>query len=146
MASEDDLTLTPEEEAKLVAMDPNEDATAANTAANAASSSHGKKKTEADRHKSFGAVQSHLAVQDLATLDPAVLTPLSPQVISRQATINIGTIGHVAHGKSTVVKAISGVQTVRFKNELIRNITIKLGYANAKIYKCDGEYDIMLCS
>ena len=47
-----------------------------------------------------------------------------------------GTIGHVAHGKSTVVKAISGVHTVRFKNELERNITIKLGYANAKIYKC----------
>lgn len=46
-----------------------------------------------------------------------------------------GTIGHVAHGKSTVVKAISGVQTVRFKNELERNITIKLGYANAKIFK-----------
>ena len=44
----------------------------------------------------------------------------------------IGTIGHVAHGKSTVVKAISGVMTVRFKNELVRNITIKLGYANAK--------------
>ena len=40
----------------------------------------------------------------------------------------------MAHGKSTVVKAISGVQTVRFKNELERNITIKLGYANAKIY------------
>ncbi|XP_053203682.1 eukaryotic translation initiation factor 2 subunit 3-like [Panonychus citri] len=67
------------------------------------------------------------------------LTPLTPEVISRQATINIGTIGHVAHGKSTVVKAISGVQTVRFKNELERNITIKLGYANAKIYKCDFE-------
>jgi len=51
----------------------------------------------------------------------------------------IGTIGHVAHGKSTVVKAISGVQTVRFKNELERNITIKLGYANAKIYKCKDD-------
>jgi translation initiation factor 2 subunit 3 len=38
-----------------------------------------------------------------------------------------------------VVKAISGVQTVRFKNELERNITIKLGYANAKIYKCQNE-------
>lgn len=59
--------------------------------------------------------------------DIAALTPLSPEVISRQATINIGTIGHVAHGKSTVVKAISGVHTVRFKNELERNITIKLG-------------------
>jgi translation initiation factor 2 subunit 3 len=55
--------------------------------------------------------------------------------ISRQATMNIGTIGHVAHGKSTVVKALSGVQTVRFKTELERNITIKLGYANAKLYQ-----------
>ena len=56
--------------------------------------------------------------------------------IENQATINIGTVGHVAHGKSTLVKAISGIQTVRFKNELERNITIKLGYANAKIFKC----------
>ncbi|XP_063954862.1 eukaryotic translation initiation factor 2 subunit 3 [Lytechinus pictus] len=79
----------------------------------------------------------NLAVQDLDNLDISKLNPLSPEVISRQATINIGTIGHVAHGKSTVVKAISGVQTVRFKNELERNITIKLGYANAKVYKCD---------
>jgi translation initiation factor 2 subunit 3 len=71
-------------------------------------------------------------------LDVSTLTPLTPEIIARQATINIGTIGHVAHGKSTVVKAISGVQTVRFKNELIRNITIKLGYANAKIYRCDN--------
>ncbi|KAF4983006.1 hypothetical protein FZEAL_1478 [Fusarium zealandicum] len=75
---------------------------------------------------------------DPKDLDVASLTPLTPEIIARQATINIGTIGHVAHGKSTVVKAISGVQTVRFKNELIRNITIKLGYANAKIYKCDN--------
>ncbi|KAG0156931.1 hypothetical protein PDIDSM_4114 [Penicillium digitatum] len=71
-------------------------------------------------------------------LDLSKLTPLSPEIIARQATQNIGTIGHVAHGKSTVVKAISEVQTVRFKNELERNITIKLGYANAKIYKCDS--------
>ncbi|SAL95073.1 hypothetical protein [Absidia glauca] len=72
-------------------------------------------------------------------IDVTQLTPLSPEVISKQATINIGTIGHVAHGKSTVVKAISGVQTVRFKNEMERNITIKLGYANAKIYKCSND-------
>ncbi|XBJ11637.1 hypothetical protein VPH35_016301 [Triticum aestivum] len=80
-----------------------------------------------------------LMEQDLTKLDVTKLHPLSPEVISRQATINIGTIGHVAHGKSTVVKAISGVQTVRFKNELERNITIKLGYANAKIYKCEDD-------
>ncbi|KAL7579704.1 hypothetical protein ACA910_021849 [Epithemia clementina (nom. ined.)] len=79
--------------------------------------------------------QPHLAKQDASAVDPTKLTALTPEVISRQATINVGTIGHVAHGKSTVVKAISGVQTVRFKNELERNITIKLGYANAKIYQ-----------
>lgn len=78
----------------------------------------------------------HLRKQDLSSLDITKLTPLSIDVISRQATINIGTIGHVAHGKSTVVHAISGVHTVRFKHEKERNITIKLGYANAKIFKC----------
>merc|ERR1712000_661132 len=76
---------------------------------------------------------------DPKDLDVSTLSPLTSEIIARQATINIGTIGHVAHGKSTVVKSISGVQTVRFKNELIRNITIKLGYANAKIYKCDNQ-------
>ncbi|KAA0154772.1 hypothetical protein FNF29_02301 [Cafeteria roenbergensis] len=76
-----------------------------------------------------------LVVQDLATLNPELLTPSSLEVISRQATINIGTIGHVAHGKSTIVKAISGVTTVKYKKEMARNITIKLGYANAKIFR-----------
>ncbi len=85
---------------------------------------------------SSSASHSGLAVQDLSKLVVADLTPLTPEVISRQATINIGTIGHVAHGKSSVVRAISGVHTVRFKTEMERNITIKLGYANAKIYKC----------
>eukprot|EP00730_Choanoeca_flexa_P016696 TRINITY_DN7946_c0_g1_i4.p1 TRINITY_DN7946_c0_g1~~TRINITY_DN7946_c0_g1_i4.p1 ORF type:complete len:349 (+),score=63.59 TRINITY_DN7946_c0_g1_i4:95-1048(+) len=77
-----------------------------------------------------------LSTQDLSKLDVNTLTPLTPEIISRQATINIGTIGHVAHGKSTLVKSISGIHTVRFKSELERNITIKLGYANAKIYRC----------
>jgi translation initiation factor 2 subunit 3 len=53
---------------------------------------------------------------DPKDLDVSKLSPTTPEIIARQATINIGTIGHVAHGKSTVVKAISGVQTVRFKN------------------------------
>lgn len=57
---------------------------------------------------------------------------------------NTGTIGHVAHGKSTVVKAISGVMTVRFKNELVRNITIKLGYANAKVCKTNNSRSLVL--
>ena len=76
-----------------------------------------------------------LSIQDLKKLNINELSALTGEIMSRQATINIGTIGHVAHGKSTVVKALSTVKTVRFKSELERNITIKLGYANAKIYK-----------
>ncbi|CAI4216526.1 unnamed protein product [Parascedosporium putredinis] len=89
--------------------------------------------------EAFPPTMGQLGETDPKDLDVGTLSPLTPEIIARQATINIGTIGHVAHGKSTVVKAISGVQTVRFKNELIRNITIKLGYANAKIYQCDNK-------
>jgi len=42
----------------------------------------------------------------------------------------------VAHGKSTLVRAVSGTNTVRHFREKFRNITIKLGYANAKLFKC----------
>ena len=88
---------------------------------------------------SSAAVFTILGVQDLSKLDINALTPLTPELISRQATVIVGTIGHVAHGKSTLVKAISGVQTVRFKTDHERNITIKLGHATAKIYKCSDD-------
>merc|ERR1719411_2341695 len=83
---------------------------------------------------SYATGKDGLSIQNLSAMDLSTLSPLTGEVMSRQATINIGTIGHVAHGKSTVVKALSTVKTVRFKSELERNITIKLGYANAKIY------------
>ncbi|CAD7945184.1 unnamed protein product [Amoebophrya sp. A120] len=88
-----------------------------------------------------GVDENGLAIQDLAKLDVTTLTPLSREVIARQATINVGTIGHVAHGKSTVVKALTGLSTIRHKSEKERNITIKLGYANAKLYKTDDVED-----
>lgn len=77
-----------------------------------------------------------MAAQTLDDFDVSKVTPLNPEIISRQATINIGTIGHVAHGKSTLVRSVSGTNTVRLFREKLRNITIKLGYANAKLYKC----------
>jgi len=66
------------------------------------------------------------------------ISPSSLEVISRQATINIGIIGHVAHGKSTLAEKLSGVKTMTHTKELAKNITIKLGYANCKIYKSAG--------
>jgi len=56
--------------------------------------------------------------------------------------INIGTLGHVDHGKSTLVEAITGKWPAMHSEELKRGITIKLGYADATVYKCakGGEY------
>ena len=55
---------------------------------------------------------------------------------SIQPVVNIGMTGHVDHGKSTLVQAITGVWPERHSEELKRGITIKLGYATAEIYKC----------
>jgi len=54
----------------------------------------------------------------------------------RKPEINVGTIGHVDHGKTTLVRALTGVLTSRHSTELARNITIKLGYATMHVYKC----------
>lgn len=56
------------------------------------------------------------------------------EIIKHQATENVGTLGHVSEGKSTLVRAITGVKTQRHAKEQERNITINLGYANAKIF------------
>jgi translation initiation factor 2 subunit 3 len=56
--------------------------------------------------------------------------------LPRQPEVNIGTIGHVDHGKTTLVEAITGVWAAKHSEELRRGITIKLGYADAPIFKC----------
>ena len=55
-------------------------------------------------------------------------------IIRNQPTINIGIIGHVAHGKSTFTKSMTGTKTQKFSSEQERNITIHIGYANTKIF------------
>jgi len=57
-------------------------------------------------------------------------------VLPRQPEINIGTMGHVDHGKTTLVQALTGVWASRHSEELKRGITIKLGYADMPVYKC----------
>ncbi len=53
-----------------------------------------------------------------------------------QPTINIGMIGSVSNGKSTIVRGLTNENTQRHSSEKKSNKTIKLGYANAKIFKC----------
>ena len=54
----------------------------------------------------------------------------------KQAEVNIGTIGHVDHGKSTLVKALTGTFPDTHSEELKRGITIRLGYADTDIRFC----------
>jgi len=53
-----------------------------------------------------------------------------------QPDINIGMVGHVDHGKTTLTQALSGKWTDEHSEELKRGISIKLGYADATFYKC----------
>lgn len=53
-----------------------------------------------------------------------------------QPLTNIGTAGHVDHGKTTLVEALTGIWAARYSEELKRGITLKIGYADTAIYRC----------
>ena len=61
--------------------------------------------------------------------------------LPRQPEVNIGMVGHVDHGKTTLTRALSGVWTDTHSEERKRGISIKLGYADTAFYKTkNGDY------
>ncbi len=61
--------------------------------------------------------------------------------LPKQPEVNIGLVGHVDHGKTTLTQALSGIWTDTHSEERKRGISIKLGYADTAFYKTDkGEY------
>ena len=53
-----------------------------------------------------------------------------------QSEINIGLVGHVDHGKTTLTKALSGIWTDTHSEEAKRGISIRLGYADITFRTC----------
>ncbi len=56
--------------------------------------------------------------------------------VPEQPEVNIGMVGHVDHGKTTLTEALSGEWTDRHSEETKRGISIRLGYADTAFYKC----------
>jgi translation initiation factor 2 subunit 3 len=56
--------------------------------------------------------------------------------------VNIGLVGHVDHGKTSLTEALTGKWTDTHSEEVKRGITIRLGYADVTFYKCGkcGKY------
>ena len=57
------------------------------------------------------------------------------RTLPSQPEVNIGLVGHVDHGKTTLTQALSGVWTDTHSEERRRGISIKLGYADTAFYK-----------
>jgi translation initiation factor 2 subunit 3 len=58
------------------------------------------------------------------------------------SVLNVGLVGHIDHGKTTLLQKLSGKWADTHSEELKRGITIKLGYADAVIYDDGGNFNI----
>ncbi len=54
-------------------------------------------------------------------------------------SIIVGTAGHIDHGKTALVKALTGIDADRLEEEKRRGITIDLGFAHMELPGADGE-------
>jgi selenocysteine-specific elongation factor len=58
---------------------------------------------------------------------------MSTAPVSKEHHVVVGTAGHIDHGKSALVRALTGIDPDRLKEEKARGITIDLGFAHCRI-------------
>jgi selenocysteine-specific elongation factor len=67
----------------------------------------------------------------VAALNPIYTLPMK--------SVIIGTAGHIDHGKTALVKALTGIDADRLEEEKRRGITIDIGFANLDLSMPDGD-------
>jgi translation initiation factor 2 subunit 3 len=81
------------------------------------------------------------STNNVSTINHTNYTALPDENLARtlknQPIINIGCLGSVSDGKSTLVERLTGIRTQKHSSEQKRNITIKQGYGNMKVWS-DG--------
>jgi len=77
-----------------------------------------------------------LAKSDIKSEDKSDQKTKAKTPASGKPEVNIGMVGHVDHGKTTLVRALSGSWTDQHSEEVKRGISIRLGYADATFRKC----------
>jgi translation initiation factor 2 subunit 3 len=97
----------------------------------------GKRKSRTKKATSVNSTDETTTESTTAT-QPADERPAAEDLL--QAELNVGTIGHVDHGKSTLVQAMTGKFPDTHSEELRRGITIRLGYADFELRFCEKEH------
>ncbi len=80
-----------------------------------------------------GRVEHGRCLLDLRCVPRPTTTGSSPRCCVRRACASVATAGHVDHGKSTLVRALTGMEPDRWSEERRRGMTIDLGYAWAPL-------------
>ena len=67
------------------------------------------------------------------TIHPSSFIPHPSSLIPHPFNITLGTAGHIDHGKTALVKSLTGCETDRLKEEKERGMSIDLGFAPCRI-------------
>ena len=86
-------------------------------------------------HKTHASHSHSHSTHEHSKSTTATLSVAGKEIIDNQPVVNIGLVGHVDHGKTTLTQALSGKWTDTHSEEVKRGITIRLGYADAIFYK-----------
>ncbi len=63
----------------------------------------------------------------------------APSILSQMKSVIVGTAGHIDHGKTALVKALTGIDADRLEEEKRRGITIDIGFAHFELPGPDGN-------